>query len=217
MFFSVFIPNLIGLTDSTRSELAQAIVDGRFTEIEIFYTAENEVLTHMKENLYPNFLKSEIYLSACNAEDSSSGSGSGIERRQSEGDESIASVDEEHDHHMNKLTHSHEQQGILNIDPLTGDPISNISLASFENVQQIVLPTTNQLQTVHEDKELSTAAASAASQPGHSSKSKKHFGLTKEALLATERYFQIFEYLFSLSHLGPSIHQQKNILVNKNG
>lgn len=137
-------------------------------------------------------MKSDIYLSACHGEDncSTSGSGSGRERRQS--DESVTSVGDEESAEYPRLTHS-PPQGATAFDPeeLIGESIescsrglqsSNLSLSKLESVQQILL--SNQLQTVHEDKELSTATSSA-SQASHS-KSKKHFGLTKESLLATE-------------------------------
>lgn len=180
--YRVFIPNLIGLTDETKSEIAQAIVEERFTEIEIFSKAEEEVLAHMKGNLYPNFLKSDIYLSACAGEEIGSiESGSYPEIRQSEGEESVVLFEEEHDHGIQTPpSNAAVAEPSFCTSAVSTEGVVTLPVSSAECVQQITLP--NQLQTVHEDKELNMVAASQSTH----SKPRKHFGLTKEALLATE-------------------------------
>lgn len=201
--YRVFIPNLVGLTDTTRTDLAQAIVDGRFTEIAIFQTAENEVLRHMKEHLYPNFLKSEIYLSACNAEDSvvvSSNGSSGRDRRQSEGEDSKVEEQEEDGAHSSHLSLGlgqtpSQSQGAAGVadtfleeDGKHFRSKENESEADIDSTASRALVASNQLQTVHEDTELNMNTASnstALSMTTRNKSSKKHFGLTKEALEAT--------------------------------
>jgi hypothetical protein len=189
--------NLLGLHDQTRSDLAQAIVDGRFGEIFIFNRAEEEVLAHMQQNLYPNFLKSEIYLCAANGEEYSVSSAPdlsnlGVAKNGDEGEESSASLTESgelisrasahHPHHVFSASGA--------IDPISGESIRiahgssgelspkipSPPLSTSASVQQVLLP--NQLQTVHEESELSMGH-----QPGtHGSKLK----LTKGALIATQ-------------------------------
>jgi len=197
--------NLLGLQDQTRSNLAQAIVDGRFSDVCIFNKAEEEVLAHMKQNLYPNFIKSELYLSVANGEDCSLSStthelsGSGETKVAEDGDEtSIASFTESgRDCFSNAScsTASYLHQLSLAsgaIDPLTGESINLSSqggeerlsspkvpsppLSTSASVQQALLP--NTLQTVHEDSELNMGPQGGA----HGSKIK----LTKGALLATQ-------------------------------
>lgn len=174
----------MGLKEDTRSDLTQAIVDGRFNEIHIFDKPEAEVLAHMKDNLFPNFLKSEIYLCAANGEEysSSSLSASGADGGGGGGSGSSEKASLEAGESSGSKTQQSINVGAI-IDPITGESIPftgelspSPPLSSSASVQQALLP--NQLQTVHEDKELSTSSEMQTS----SSK----FKLTREALLATQ-------------------------------
>lgn len=166
---------MIGLSEKTKEDLAEAILEERFSEIEIFHRAENEVLSHMRENLYPNFLKSEIYLSACNGEEvASSSSGSGRERRQSEGEESNQSLGEEEEEKSTLLPDGESKSQYHHCQSFPPEKTQSQQPSSLA---------TSQLQTVHEDKELSMLGAASVT---HSKPKKQHLGLTREALLATE-------------------------------
>lgn len=177
---------LHGISDGTRSDLAQAIVrEGRYDEVDLFDKAEAEVQIHMQDNLYPNFLKSEIYLCAVNGEEESSNFLQQLEcrlpdssptgRKSSVGDSSslgggeelrpsltaALEVDVEHKSHTNS---GGGQSPQIPSPPLSVAP--SVLLSSG-------------LQTLPEDKELSVSFQ----QPGCSKK--LAFGLTRKALQKT--------------------------------
>ncbi|ODN01869.1 Axin-1, partial [Orchesella cincta] len=170
---------LLGISDKTRSDLAQAIIEGKFSEVSLFDKAEEEVQTHMQDNLYPNFLKSEIYLCAVNGEDDTSNLQEQLEfptevsgRKSSSGDATSGEWGGTGDEKGSLSVDVDHKSGEGQSPKIPSPPLSTAASV------QLLLP--NQLQTVHEDKELSVNPQSAASQ--HAAKLK----LTKEALQMTQ-------------------------------
>lgn len=56
---------LLGISSQISSQITQSIItEGKLNQVTVFDQASKQVRSHMEENLYPNFLQSEIYLSA---------------------------------------------------------------------------------------------------------------------------------------------------------
>lgn len=174
---------LLGISDGTRSDLAHAIIkEGRVNEVGLFDKAEAEVQTHMQNNLYPNFLKSEIYLRAVNGEEETSNLQEQLElplteassvRKVPVGDSSSIGGVEESKSLTSALEVDVDQKSYNN----SGGQSPKIPSPPLSTAPSVLLA--NQLQTVHEDKELSVNAQ-------HSRSSKLKLGLTKEALQMTQ-------------------------------
>lgn len=185
---------LLGISETTRSDLAQAIIDGKFHEVGLFDKAEEEVQTHMQENLYPNFLKSEIYLCAVNGEDevstnlqeqleqSGGGESSSLSGRKSSVGE-VSSGEGSGNGGGSEEQLSKTTALAIDVEQKSGSEGQSPKIPSppLSTAPSVLLP--NQLQTVPEDKVLSVNSQAAANQ--HNSKVK--LALTKEALQFTQR------------------------------
>lgn len=177
---------LLGTSDTTRSEVTQAIKnEGRFNEVGLFDKAETEVRTHMRNNLYPNFLKSEIYLCAVTGEDEPSlnlreqlemhlAEASPTGRMSSTGETSSSGTQEEKPNLTTALVVDVDQKS----NTTSGGQSPKIPSPPLSTAPSVLLP--NQLQTVHEDAELSVNSQ-------QSRNSKLKLGLTKQALHMTEK------------------------------
>jgi len=193
-----FIQNttLLGVQETSRAQLTHAIIDSKILNANVFDKAENEVQAHMRDHLYPNFLKSDIYLSAANEEygnhsssSTTAGQSSGALKSSSSAKDCSVATDEETPPEFQQKASSgssyHEPKNSYQKDSLLSNvetfPASySQTSAAVSNVQSL-LP--NHLQTVlEEDSEPSMVQQSSGSTHGAKIK------LTREALLATQSH-----------------------------
>lgn len=148
----------------------------------------------MQVNLYPNFLKSEIYLCAVNGEDESASNlqeqlelppneGPPSARKSSSGDNSAeaGTAGGSGDDQQAKPGSSLAVPLVIDTEQKSEGQSPKIPSPPLSTAASVLLP--NQLQTVHEDKELTVNPQTAAA---HQHAAKLKLSLTKEALHMTQ-------------------------------